>query len=58
MLNELGYDHAALARRLGHSDVRTTLQIYADFRPAEYSERLEKIDERLRHSGDTIGDKN
>ena len=56
MLNELGFAHAALARRLGHSDVRTTLQIYTDFRPAEYSERLGQLDDRLRVSGDTIGD--
>jgi len=57
MLNELGYDHAALARRMGHSDVRTTLQIYTDFRPAEYSERLAKLDDRLPLFTDTITDK-
>jgi hypothetical protein len=42
---------------MGHSDVRTTLQIYTDFRPAEYSERLAKLDDRLPLFTDTITDK-
>ena len=48
MLNEIGYQLPEIMQRLGHSSVELTKQTYVHIRLNQYSEKLQRLDARLK----------